>query len=138
MGGFYFYPFCVSNVHIFARTRPPFIPLWNTNCRSCCNADPPPPHTHTHAHNPTPTQLDRLVSPGKERIAGSQNRERGRGRVVLSNLPQVNHMTQAIRIRKPWRLRPISHGFWVFSLDSLSGDGYWNEKNNASASSPLL
>lgn len=32
---------------------------------------------------------------------------------------------------------PISHSFRMFSLDSLSGDRYWNEKNKQTASARL-
>lgn len=70
----------------------------------------PPHHHHPPTHPPPCNWIGSCRRANKERISGSQNgeRERGRGRVVLSNLPQVNHMTQAVSIRKPWRLRQLA------------------------------
>lgn len=126
---FIFTLFCVSNVHICARTHP-FIPLWNTDCRSCCSADPPPP--------PPPPPCNWTGScrrANKERLAGSQNGERGRGRVVLSNLPQVSHMTQAIRAGRPWRLGQLAtvSGCLAWTRYQVIVTGMRKNKQTASA-----
>lgn len=104
MGSFYFHPFlCLKRAHLCSHAS--FYSSVEHRLQELLQCRPPPPTTPP----PPPCNWNGSCRrANKERLAGSQNRERGRGRVVLSNLPQVSHMTQAIRAGRPWRLGQLA------------------------------
>lgn len=94
---FYFYPFSVSKRAHLCSHAPSFHSSVEGKLQELLQCRPPPPRNWTGS----------CRQANKERIGQNGERE-DEAEWRSSNLPQVNHMTQPIRIRTPRRLRQLA------------------------------